>query len=166
NQPPPHSPIGSAVLESADRGPQRRGRHGDPERGDRQRGSQDDLHSHRAPRAILQFGCSRALTRWAGKLQTLGAGWQGIARAVRIRHNPSNGGKASNLILEAKMAITAGALIPQGARVRVRRANLPLDPSAIGRIGTVVDSSEYHAHCYGVILDGEEHARVFAAAEL
>jgi hypothetical protein len=64
------------------------------------------------------------------------------------------------------MAITAGALIPQGARVRVRRANLPLDPSAIGRIGTVVDSSEYHAHCYGVILDGEEHVRVFAAAEL
>lgn len=59
-----------------------------------------------------------------------------------------------------------GALIPVGARVRIRRGKLPLDPTAIGRLGTVVESSEYQAHRYGVLLDGEAEPRVFAPSEL
>lgn len=59
-----------------------------------------------------------------------------------------------------------GALIPQGSRVRIQRGGLPLDPGAIGREGTVVESSEYQAHRYGVILDGEEEIRIFAPNEL
>ena len=59
-----------------------------------------------------------------------------------------------------------GALIPQGSRVRVRRGELPLDPSLIGLEGTVVESSEYQAHRYGVILDGEQETRIFAPNEL
>lgn len=58
------------------------------------------------------------------------------------------------------------ALIPEGTRVRVRRGMLPLDPAAIGRTGTVADTSEYRAHCYGVILDDEMEMRYFAPAEL
>jgi len=58
------------------------------------------------------------------------------------------------------------ALIPEGTRVRVRRSVLPLDPQAVGRTGTVVDSSEYHMHCCGVVLDGEEELRYFAPNEL
>jgi hypothetical protein len=67
--------------------------------------------------------------------------------------------------MEATMAVV-GALIPAGARVRIRRGELPLDPTAIGRMGTVVESSEYQAHRYGVILDGEQEPRVFAPSEL
>lgn len=59
-----------------------------------------------------------------------------------------------------------GALIPEGARVRIRRGELPLDPTAIGRMGTVVESTEYQAHRYLVILDGEHEPRVFAPGEL
>ncbi|HEX7051514.1 MAG TPA: hypothetical protein VF188_15010 [Longimicrobiales bacterium] len=59
-----------------------------------------------------------------------------------------------------------GALVPEGTRVRVRRGTLPLDPAAIGRTGTVVETSEYRAHCYGVILDGDQETRFFAPAEL
>jgi len=64
------------------------------------------------------------------------------------------------------MAVTAGALIPEGTRVRIRRGKLPLDPAAIGRYGTVVESSEYRPHCYGVALDGEREIRIFAADEV
>ncbi|HEX7090706.1 MAG TPA: hypothetical protein VF192_11270 [Longimicrobiales bacterium] len=63
------------------------------------------------------------------------------------------------------MAVT-GALIPAGTRVRIQRGMLPLDPAAVGRIGTVVDASEYRAHSYGVILDGDREARYFAADEI
>lgn len=59
-----------------------------------------------------------------------------------------------------------GALIPEGSRVRVRRGFLPLDPTAIGRTGTVVEANEYAAHRYGVLLDGEQETRYFAPAEL
>lgn len=59
-----------------------------------------------------------------------------------------------------------GALIPEGTRVRIRRGGLPLDPTAIGRTGTVVEASEYQAHRYGVLLDGDQEARFFAPAEL
>jgi len=70
-----------------------------------------------------------------------------------------------NLNPEAKMAVV-GALIPEGTRVRIRRGSLPLDPAAIGRTGTVVEASEYRAHCYGVLLDGEQTKRVFTPDEL
>jgi len=63
------------------------------------------------------------------------------------------------------MAVT-GALIPQGTRVRIQRGMLPLDPAVIGRVGTVVDSSEYRAHCYGVALDGDQEVRYFAVDEV
>jgi hypothetical protein len=63
------------------------------------------------------------------------------------------------------MAVT-GALIPEGTRVRIQRGMLPLDPAAVGRIGTVVDASEYRAHSYGVILDGDREVRYFAADEV
>ncbi|MFS8636464.1 MAG: hypothetical protein FWJ74_00170 [Gemmatimonadota bacterium] len=63
------------------------------------------------------------------------------------------------------MAVT-GALLPEGTRVRIRRGPLPLDPAAIGREGTIVESSEYHAHRYGVLLDGDAEARFFTPEEL
>lgn len=64
------------------------------------------------------------------------------------------------------MAITEGALMSSGTRVRVRRAGAPLDPAVVGRTGTVVDSTPYRARSYGVILDGEGEIRMFAPAEL
>jgi len=66
---------------------------------------------------------------------------------------------------EAKLAVNS-ALIPEGTRVRVRRGALPLDPSVIGRTGTVADTSEYRAQSYGVILDDEVEIRYFAPDEL
>jgi hypothetical protein len=59
-----------------------------------------------------------------------------------------------------------GALIPEGSRVRIKRGGLPLDPAAIGRMGTVVESNEYRANRYGVLLDGEQEVRFFAPVEL
>jgi len=59
-----------------------------------------------------------------------------------------------------------GALVPEGTRVRIRRGALPLDPNLVGRTGILVDASEYHAHCYGVLLDHEAEVRYFAADEL
>ena len=64
------------------------------------------------------------------------------------------------------MAITQAALIQEGARVRVRRADAPIDPAAVGRTGIVVDASEYRPYSYGVQLDGDDAARMFAPAEL
>ena len=58
------------------------------------------------------------------------------------------------------------AVIPMGARVRVRRGPLPTDLALIGRSGTVVESSEYNPARYGVALDGEPQVRVFALGEL
>jgi hypothetical protein len=63
------------------------------------------------------------------------------------------------------MAITGG-LIPEGTRIRIRRGQFPVDPSLLGRTGTVVDTSEYRPHAYGVLLDGESEQRFFAPAEL
>jgi len=58
------------------------------------------------------------------------------------------------------------AVIPMGARVRVRRSQFPTDPSLLGRTGTVVEASEYNPARYGVALDGEPQVRVFALGEL
>lgn len=64
------------------------------------------------------------------------------------------------------MAVTASALLQQGTRVRIRRGASPLSPDLIGRTGVVVDSSEYHAHSYGVLLDDTQELLVFAPEEL
>lgn len=58
------------------------------------------------------------------------------------------------------------AVIPLGARVRVKRGQLPSDPALLGRTGTVVEASEYTPARYGVALEGEAQVRVFALDEL
>ncbi len=58
------------------------------------------------------------------------------------------------------------AMIPLGARVRVRRGVAPADPALLGRTGTVVEASEYTQARYGVALDGESQIRVFGVGEL
>ncbi len=58
------------------------------------------------------------------------------------------------------------ARIPLGARVRIRRGQVPGDPALLGRLGTVVEASEYTQARYGVALDGEPQLRVFGLGEL
>lgn len=57
-------------------------------------------------------------------------------------------------------------LLPQGARVQVKRGPFPLEGGMDGRTGTVTDASEYRPHSYGVTLDGEQSARYFRPEEL
>ena len=57
-------------------------------------------------------------------------------------------------------------LLPLGARVRVQRGSWPLEAGTEGREGNVTDASEYRAHRYGVVLDGESAARYFRPEEL
>ena len=57
-------------------------------------------------------------------------------------------------------------LLPLGARVRVQRGSWPLESGVEGRTGNVTDASEYRAHRYGVVLDGEPSARYFRPEEL
>lgn len=58
------------------------------------------------------------------------------------------------------------ALIPLGARVRVKRGVLPNDDALTGRTGTVIQASEYQPNAYGVVLDGERETRMFSPTEL
>lgn len=59
------------------------------------------------------------------------------------------------------------AVIPEGTRVRIRRANVPQDPELTGRTGTVLSASEYRAESIGVALDGQAtEIRFFLPAEL
>ena len=58
------------------------------------------------------------------------------------------------------------APLPQGTRVRVRQAGLPLDEGLAGRTGTVIQASDYKAERAGVMLDGEQQVRMFVVAEL
>lgn len=58
------------------------------------------------------------------------------------------------------------AIIPMGARVRVKRGPMPADPALLGRTGMVVQASEYEPARYGVTLDGESQVRVFSLGEL
>lgn len=64
------------------------------------------------------------------------------------------------------MSVIAGSLIPQGTRVRVRRGTMPLSADLSGRVGTVVETSEYRPQSYGVALDGDPEVRRFAPDEL
>lgn len=58
------------------------------------------------------------------------------------------------------------ARLPEGTRVRVRQREMPLDPEAVGRAGTVVIASDYEEERLGVRLDGEQAVRVFVPGEL
>jgi hypothetical protein len=63
------------------------------------------------------------------------------------------------------MAIPMAAL-PEGTRVRIRRALTPQDPAVLGRTGVVVTASEYRDRALGVVLDGESAQRYFTPGEL
>jgi hypothetical protein len=58
------------------------------------------------------------------------------------------------------------APLPEGTRVKVVQADLPLDPRTTGRTGVVVATSEYRANAAGILLDGETQFRWFRPAEL
>lgn len=64
------------------------------------------------------------------------------------------------------MAITEFSLIPVGARVKVKRGRFPVDVALLGRMGTVVENSQYNAHRVSVTLDGDPEIRVFGPGEL
>ncbi len=64
------------------------------------------------------------------------------------------------------MSITERSLLQAGTRVKVRRADMPLESAVVGRAGMVVDSDPYRPNRYGVILDGETEVRYFAPKEL
>lgn len=64
------------------------------------------------------------------------------------------------------MSITERSLLEQGTRVKIRRAEMPLESDMVGRTGMVVDSDPYRPNRYGVILDGEVQVRYFAPNEL
>lgn len=57
-------------------------------------------------------------------------------------------------------------LLPIGTRVQIQRASFPLDGAVEGRTGHVTDASEYRAHRYGVVLDGDTETRYFRPEEL
>ncbi len=63
------------------------------------------------------------------------------------------------------MAVPIPLIIP-GARIRVRRGNLPTDNALINKTGTVVQATEYQTNMYGVVLDGEKETRMFSPTEL
>ena len=63
------------------------------------------------------------------------------------------------------MAIPQAAL-PEGTRVRVKQGHFPIDPTVLGRSGTVTVATEYAPQNLGVVLDGETSARHFAPSEL
>ena len=63
------------------------------------------------------------------------------------------------------MAIPQAAL-PEGTRVRVKQGNFPVDPSVLGRTGTVIAATEYAPQNLGIVLDGETTVRHFAPSEL
>jgi hypothetical protein len=57
-------------------------------------------------------------------------------------------------------------LHPQGTRVRIRRGRFPLDPSILGRTGTVIVLYRVGGERYGIQLDGDSRIRVFTEDEL
>ena len=57
-------------------------------------------------------------------------------------------------------------LIPEGTRVKVKRARVPQDPALTGRAGTVVIANEYRPQAIAVALDGEQSIRFFLPEEL
>jgi len=53
-----------------------------------------------------------------------------------------------------------------GARIRIRRGPVPIDPAMIGRTGFVVRTEPYEPDKIGVVLDGDEEEREFLASEV
>lgn len=64
------------------------------------------------------------------------------------------------------MSITEFSVLPHGARVRIKRGPFPTDAALLGRMGTVVEHSQYAPHKVGVTLDGGQTIRTFAPVEL
>lgn len=58
------------------------------------------------------------------------------------------------------------ARLPEGTRVRVLGANLPLPPGTRGSKGTVVEAVDRNNERLGITLDGEDGIRWFMPAEL
>lgn len=58
------------------------------------------------------------------------------------------------------------APVPEGTRVRIKRGRFPVDPTLLGRSGTVVTASEYHTQSVGVALDNSMEVRYFTPDEL
>lgn len=57
-------------------------------------------------------------------------------------------------------------VVPEGARVRVRRGRYPVQPDLLGRTGTVIRASEYAVHLCHVVLDGDQSIHAFSPHEL
>jgi hypothetical protein len=57
-------------------------------------------------------------------------------------------------------------LHPQGTRVRIRHGDFPIDPTLVGREGTVLVLDGRVPGRYHVQLDGEERLRAFDESEL
>lgn len=57
-------------------------------------------------------------------------------------------------------------VFPRGTRVELQRGRFPFDASLIGRVGTVVEVSDYRPERYGIVLDGEERVRDLHESEL
>jgi hypothetical protein len=57
-------------------------------------------------------------------------------------------------------------ILPQGARVAIRKGHFPIDPALVGRTGTVIHLMKNSAAKYGIQLDGETQIRVFTEDEL
>ncbi len=90
------------------------------------------------------------------------AGWGGIAAAAGVAY-VSRAQNASRTTNEMSVPIP---LIPPGARVKVRRSTLPIDPLYLGWTGTVVTSTEYEPSRVDVALDGTGEIRQFSPMEL
>lgn len=64
------------------------------------------------------------------------------------------------------MSITELSVLPHGTRVKVKRGQLPADPSVIGQTGVVVEHSPYYPHKINVSLDGDPEIHTFAPDEI
>lgn len=54
----------------------------------------------------------------------------------------------------------------QGARVSIRKGSFPIDPTLVGKRGTVIHLTKEATRRYGVQLDGETQIRIFTEDEL
>lgn len=64
------------------------------------------------------------------------------------------------------MATTEFSVLPHGTRVRIQRGPYPADPDLVGRMGTVVEHSQYYPNKVDITLDGGAKIRTFAPVEL
>jgi hypothetical protein len=64
------------------------------------------------------------------------------------------------------MSVTESSVIQTGTRVRVRRGDVPVDATLLGREGVVLAHSPYSPSRVEVSLDGESEIRIFTPSEL